>query len=87
MNNLSLCTYKDCSVSLFCRRSTENTKPSGEDQAYLKEIELDDNFKCTSFVPLNRGAEALFRAASFPVRDSKKFPVNESRGRGKTKPS
>jgi hypothetical protein len=87
MRSTELCTYKDCSVAPLCKRSTQNTKPAGEEQAYLKEIELDDNFKCTSFLPLHREADALFRMASFPARDTKRFPVSEARPRGKAKRS
>ena len=85
MRSLELCTYKGCSVLELCKRSTHVTKPAGDDQAYLKEIELDDNYKCTSFLPLNRDAEILFKIATFPARDAKKFPVSEARTRGKTK--
>jgi hypothetical protein len=87
MKSMTLCSYKDCSMAPLCQRSIQNTKPADDEQAYLKEIELDDEFKCTSFLPLHREAEALFRMASFPVRDTKKFPVSETRTRGKTKRS
>jgi hypothetical protein len=70
-----LCSYTDCSIAQLCKRSVLNTEPVGKDQPYLAEIEYDDDNKCTSFLPLHKTAEKLYRLATFPARVTKRVNV------------
>lgn len=72
-----LCTYTDCSVAPLCKRSVLNTQPEGAKQNYLAEIVYDEDSKCTSFLPLHKTAEKLYRLAAVPARVTKRVSVAE----------
>lgn len=84
MNDNRLCTYSECSISEICKRSAINTGPEVKNQSYLSEIEYDDEYKCTSFLPIHKTAEKLYRLATFPARVLKRvtLPVLGDNRRG-----
>lgn len=86
MKDNFLCSYTECSIAEMCKRSVLNSELEGKNQSYLSEIEYDDDNKCTSFLPLHKTAEKLYRLATFPVRGTKRVTVTNlgDKRRGKT---
>jgi hypothetical protein len=78
MSKTILCNHAECSIAQLCKRFTANAVSLGKGQTYLKEIEYNEENKCTSFLPLHSTAEKLYRLATFPARASKKEAVVSS---------
>lgn len=75
MKDNRLCSYTECSIAEMCKRSVLNNEPDSKNQSYLSEIEFDDDHKCTSFLPLHKTAEKLYRLATFSARATKRVTV------------
>lgn len=69
-----------------CKRSILTTEPKAKGQSYLAQVEYDDDNKCTSFLPLHKTAEKLYRLATFPAQATRRVSVATvgDKRRGKT---
>ena len=85
MKDPALCTHTECSVAALCRRSVLNTEPKGKNQSYLSEIEYDEDFKCTTFLPIHKTAENIYKLATVPMLATRRVSVAKLCGKGRQK--